>query len=290
MNAALLYEIPCELGEGPCWHSQRQSIFWADIEGKSIYEMRWPQGIVQHWPVGRRVSLIVPAGKDQVLLALQGGIARFNLKTGSLDWLCTIDPELRNNRCNDGACDSLGRLWVGTMDLGFAEGAGSLFRVGEDCQAVKVLGQLTIANGLVWSIDNQRAYFIDSPTQTVKSYRFDSAKGELSGAQVIIEIPKEMGTPDGMCMDQAGMLWIAHWGGYGVYRWDPASGKLIDQVRVEVPQVSSCCFGGEGLSQLFITTARQNLSPEELVRYPRSGSLFSIRLPVGGRSLFACRL
>jgi sugar lactone lactonase YvrE len=86
-----------------------------------------------------------------------------------------------------------------------------------------------------------------------------------------------MGTPDGMTIDNEGMLWIAHWGGFGVYRWDPFTGELLSKIEVQAPNVTSCRFAGKNLDQLVITTARKNMSEIELQHYPESGNVFSIK-------------
>jgi sugar lactone lactonase YvrE len=290
MIARLFYSIPCILGEGPLWHPQRNSLFWVDIERKSIFELGWTNQVFREWHIAYRVSLILPAERNQLILALQGGLAKFDLVNEELEWFVDIDKGLPGNRCNDGACDANGRLWIGTMDLGFQPGAGSLYCVERGGSIRKELGQVTISNGLVWSKDNKRAYYIDSPTQTVASYLFDRDCGKFSFEKVAIHIPKSMGTPDGMCMDEEGMLWVAHWGGFAVNRWNPANGEHLDQIEVNAPNVSSCAFGGEDLDHLFITTARQDLTAEELNAYPESGSLYFAKLNIKGMRTHACHL
>jgi sugar lactone lactonase YvrE len=91
-----------------------------------------------------------------------------------------------------------------------------------------------------------------------------------------------------MAVDEEGMLWIAHWGGFGVYRWNPIDGKLISKLSVPVPNVSSCAFAGENLDHLIITTARQDLTEEELKKYPQSGDLFYAKVPVKGTTMNKC--
>jgi sugar lactone lactonase YvrE len=99
----------------------------------------------------------------------------------------------------------------------------------------------------------------------------------------VINIPEALGAPDGMTIDEEGMLWIAHWGGFGVYRWNPQNGELLTKIKIPVPNVSSCAFGGEDFDHLFITSARQDLSEQELRDYPASGDVFWVKLPVKGK-------
>ena len=112
--------------------------------------------------------------------------------------------------------------------------------------------------------------------------------GEIVLDKAVIHIPEEMGSPDGMAVDAEGMLWIAHYGGFGVYRWNPESGKLLDKIDVPVPNVTSCAFAGEEMDWLIITTARENLSDEDLRKYPGSGGIFYIKTEVKGILPYPC--
>jgi sugar lactone lactonase YvrE len=282
MNASLLYPSQCYLGEGPFWHAQRKSCFWVDIEGKKLFEYNWIDKTVLSRVFDYRVTLIVQDKNDHLILGLEGGIARYNLHYETFTWLVDVEKHLHKHRCNDGKVDSKGRLWVGTLHMDFNEGAGSLYSLEEDLSLKKRQGGFTIANGMAWSPDNTRMYFIDSPTNKVQSFIFDEATGHIVFEKDVIHIPKEMGSPDGMAIDEEGMLWIAHWGGFGVYRWNPLNGKLLSVLKVPVPNVSSCAFAGEELDHIIITTARQDMTEEELIKYPESGGLFSAKLPVKG--------
>jgi len=288
--ATLLHRIPCLLGEGPLWHATRKSIFWTDIEARAIHELTIPEGHYRHYEIGHRVGMIAEGVNAGLILGMQGGFGRYDPDTDKLDWLADLEKDKPNNRANDGGCDAKGRFWIGTMDMDFKKGAGSLYRIGEDLLAERLLDQVTISNGLAWSKDNGKAYYIDSPTRTVQSFLFDVEKGMLSPGSIAVRIPEYLGTPDGMCMDEEGMLWIAHWGGFGVYRWNPIDGELLELVMVPVPNVSSCAFGGEGFDKLFITTARQGLTENELKMYPDSGSLYCVKLDIKGKAIYKCSL
>ncbi len=89
-------------------------------------------------------------------------------------------------------------------------------------------------------------------------------------------------TPDGMCIDEEGMLWVAIWGGACVHRYNPIDGKLIGIAKVDALNVTSCALGGKDMDQLFITTARAELSEEQLQQYPLSGSLFIVETKIKG--------
>jgi sugar lactone lactonase YvrE len=125
-------------------------------------------------------------------------------------------------------------------------------------------------------------YFIDTPTQCVVAYDYETSSGELSNRKVAILIDKKEGSPDGMAIDQEGMLWSAHWGGYKVSRWNPATGTKLEEVAVPASQVTSCAFGGENLDELYITTARTGLDQDALKEQPFAGGLFKVKTSVKG--------
>jgi sugar lactone lactonase YvrE len=274
MTASLLYKCDCTLGEGAFWHEARQSFFWVDIEGMRLHEYVIGNQKVNFWQFANRPSMIALNRQGEMILVLQGGVARFDLRTGNLVSLAEIEKENPNMRTNDGGIDAEGRLWIGTMHVDHNAGAGGLYCVENDFLPVKKIENLTIPNGLTWSLDGKTMYHIDSPTKKVQAYYFNSATGEIIFERTAITIPEGDGFPDGMCIDKEGMLWIAHWDGFGVCRWNPENGKLLNKIEVPVPQVSSCAFGGANFDQLFITTARENFTPSLLEKYPDSGSVY----------------
>jgi sugar lactone lactonase YvrE len=282
MEAINFYPSQCVLAEGPYWHAGKGSFFWVDIEKGVLYERHLATGNTQTWKFDRRLTLVVEGQNDQLILALDSKIARFDLITGHLEYLIGLEEEPAPNRCNDGACDAEGRLWIGTMSTESTSGAGSFYRIGRDLKVEKKLSEVTISNGLAWTEDNKTLYHIDSPTQKVDAYHFDLETGNITFDRTVITIPEKMGTPDGMSIDVEGKLWVAHYGGNGVYRWDPKNGEMVEKITLPVPNVTSCVFGGENLDHLLITTARENLNQAQLSQYPESGDVFLVKTNTRG--------
>ncbi|HSI76269.1 MAG TPA: SMP-30/gluconolactonase/LRE family protein [Lunatimonas sp.] len=290
MKATLLYDCRSELAEGPFWHAAWNSFLWVDIEGGHLYRYNLPDGQVTTWDFPHRLTLVIEASGNKLLLALDAKLALFDPKTESLEWLLDLHPDDSSMRCNDGACDPQGRLWVGTMSLEMTEGAASLYCIGRDRKPRLMISDVTISNGLCWSLDGKTMYYIDSPTQKVRAFDFDPHSGDIRFRKDVISVPKELGTPDGMCMDENGLIWVGHYGGSGVYCWNPETGKVVDKIEVPAPNVTSCAFGGPDGNQLLITTARENMSSEKLAEFPQSGSVFSALLPVKGAMVFSSSL
>ena len=282
MKVDLLSASHCILGESPMWHAERKCCYWVDIERGILYEYNWLLQTTRKWNFDGRLSMVREGRANELILALNTAIVKFDLTSEKISKLVEIESADSGNRCNDGACDSLGRLWIGTMHLEQKQGAGALYMVDKNLNVHKKVANTSISNGIVWSPDKKRLYFIDSPTRVVQSFIFDENTGEIIFEKNAIEVPSEMGTPDGMAIDEEGMLWIAHWGGFGVYRWNPQDGKLLDKIEVPVPQVTSCAFVGENFDHLIITSANEGLNEKEVEKYPESGNVFIVKMPVKG--------
>ena len=289
MEASLLLNAECVLAESPTWLEDEGCYLWVDIEKGHLYQLKPEVSGVKKWSFPHRLTLVVPDGKGNLVLALDAKLALFDPNTEKFDWLCDIENDKPDNRCNDGACDSEGRLWVGTMSTKFTDHAGALYLVGKDLSVTKKVEDVSISNGICWSLDNKTMYFIDSPTREIKAYDYNLATGDISFKNVAVEIPESLGTPDGMCMDQNGKLWVAHYGGFGVYQWDPETGEQLEKINVPAPNVTSCAFGGKERNQLLITTAQENMTSEMLKKYPLSGGVFTCDMDVKGAPVFGVR-
>lgn len=279
--ATLELEFKATLGEGAIWHPTENKLYWVDIEGEQlhVYDPLTKQN--RSYPVGARIGTVVPVEAGGVLVALQTGIHKMDLKTGAFEFVSNPLPDSAM-RFNDGKCDPSGRFWVGSLALDSRKKSSSLYRMDADGAVHTMLNDVTISNGIVWTADRKIMYYNDTPTRTVQAFDFDDATGKISNRRVVITIPLEMGAPDGMTIDVEDKLWIALWGGYAVARFDPVSGQLIQKINVPAPHVTSCAFGGKNLETLYITTARAWVKPETLTEFPLSGSLFATKPGVGG--------
>jgi len=208
------------------------------------------------------------------------------LPSGELTKMVNPEDSLSNIRFNDGKCDPAGRLWVGSMHLEQIPKAASLYKIDKNGTAEKMLGDITISNGIVWSKDKTKMYYIDTPSQKVMEYEFDMETGAISNPRVAVEVPESAGFPDGMSIDSEDKLWIAHWGGSAVIRWNPENGEMMQKVEVPAPNVTSCAFTGNNLKTMYITTARLGVSEEQLKAFPYSGGLFKVELDISGQKSY----
>jgi sugar lactone lactonase YvrE len=283
VTAEVALQAQSELGEGPLWDVRKRLLYWVDISGHKVHVFDPSSGADRFVDVGQPVGCVAPRKNGDLVLAMQDGFAILDVESGEVRNL--IDPEkhLPDNRFNDGKCDPRGRFWAGTMSMKRVKAAGSLYCLYPDLTVRTMLTRVTTSNGLAWSSDERKLYYIDTGTPYVSVFNYDPESGEISRRRRIITIPQNQGKPDGMTIDEEGMLWVAHWGGGRVSRWDPKDGSQTDVVEVPAPNVTSCAFGAPMLDTLYITTARGPLNDEERKEYPLAGGLFQVKPGVRGR-------
>jgi sugar lactone lactonase YvrE len=286
MDAELILDARATLGEAALWHAGSQRLYWVDVEAGRLHVFNPADAGDRAFELGRKVGTVVPRARGGVMLALDDGFAAFDPPTGRLSPWSDPEAHLPRNRFNDGKCDPAGRFWAGTISLDRQPGAASLYCLEPDGRVRTMLRGLTNSNGIAWSLDRATMYHIDTPTRQVRAFDYDLATGEIGNPRTAIVVPPQAGKPDGMTIDNQGMLWIALWGGSGVGRWDPQTGAHMMTVALPVRQVSSCAFGGPKLDELHITTARTGLAESDLARQPSAGGVFRARPGVSGVPAF----
>jgi sugar lactone lactonase YvrE len=150
------------------------------------------------------------------------------------------------------------------------------------CQVERKLEGVSTSNGLAWSEDESTFYFIDTPLRRVDRFDYDAESGNICNRQTIIEVPEQIGKPDGMTIDREGMLWLGMWGGSAVTRWNPNTGEMVGRIAMPAERITSCCFGGPNYTDLYITSARTGLSDEALAKQPLAGGVFRASVGVAG--------
>jgi sugar lactone lactonase YvrE len=286
LKAELVVDAKVELGEGALWDEQAQVLYWVDILGSKLFVYNPATGENTAYDVGQHVGTVVLRQPGGVMLAVRNGFARFDLDTSTLDIVADPESDKTENRFNDGKCDPAGRFWAGTMSYSQSLDAGSLYRLDSDLSVHKMIDGVTISNGIVWTSDHKTMYYIDTTPRTVVAYDYDNATGNISNLRTVINVPEEYGPPDGMAIDSEGMLWVAHFSGSAVRRWNPSTGEMLEVVELPTSSVTSCAFGGENLDELYITTARIQLSDEQLELQPLAGGLFKVKVGIKGTTTY----
>jgi sugar lactone lactonase YvrE len=269
------------LAEGPVWDPVRERVLWVDVNAGQVHVGTLTDGTVhpaETLSVGETVGAVACADDGRLVLAGRRHVYALE-PDGTRTALAELIASGRDSRLNDGACDPAGRFLVGSMALDDRQGEESLWRLEPGRTIVTVDDDLTLSNGLAWSPDGTTLYSVDTEPGVVWARSYDPATGARGERVAALRIGD--GSPDGLCVDRAGNLWIAIWGA-GEVRCVTPTGTCLAVVSVPAPNVSCPAFVGPGLETLLITTAREQLSDDELERFPLSGHLFAADVDVTG--------
>lgn len=261
------------LGECPNWLRDENALYWIDVRGQALRRLSLRDGARRDWRLPEMIGSWAFAEDGQALVALETRIARINLADGSLQKVHAPHAGAPDMRFNDGRCDPAGRFWVGSMNDRTRAPIGRLYRIdGDGCKAV--LDEVAVPNALCWSPDGARMYFSYGREQAIHVFDYDLATGTPSNRREFARVAA--GVPDGATTDAEGCLWCAIYGDAAIHRYAP-DGALMDRINLPVSQPTHCVFGGPDRRTLYVTTARQKLSPEILAAQPLAGSVLSLR-------------
>lgn len=298
MKVELVLDTRSKLGECPVWCSQTSSLYWIDaVRLAKIY--RWTPGQserdIKSWSFDHHISAIALSKKGGLIVAAGQNLCRFNPSNEQhscdviLRPFAVVGLDNPSSCMNDGACDPQGRFWVGTMQsiiddecqiLPLESHCGELYRVTAAGNVTSFDGGFGCPNTVVWSPDGRHMYFGDSLTGWIYRYKFDSETGTV-GKREEFARHDDGGMPDGSAVDVDGFVWNARFGSGSIVRFDP-TGRVDCEVKLPVSNVTSCAFGGNNLTTLYITTSQFGLAAEKLLEEPHAGGLFSLEVGVSG--------
>lgn len=283
-----VFEARNVCGEGPVWDDEAQALYWVDIPEKRIFRRDEASGSVESWPVPADIGAIALRRSGGLIAGLRSGFALVDLDKETCEIFASPEDGLADNRLNDGKCDPRGRFWCGSLhdeaDPAKRRPIGRVYRVDPDLACTAIIEGVKTTNGIDWSPDGRTLYFTDTPTLKIMAYEFDMDSGSIGTPRVFAEVPPGNGRPDGVAVDSEGFLWSAHFDGWRVTRYAP-DGSIDRVLSLPVQNVTSCAFGGPDLRTLYITSATEDLSPEDLAAQPLAGGLFACRPGVQGRPM-----
>lgn len=276
----LVAHLRAELAEGPIWDDATRSLLFVDSLIGRVYRFDPATGGVTHLDVGVAIGVAIPRAHGGLVASSVEGLIAVE-PDGTSRLLVAIEADRPDHRMNDAKCDSRGRLFSGTLSQPFRKGASAFYRVDPDHSLHPLLDQITVSNGLGWSPDETTLYHVDTASRGIDRFDYDIATGAIANRRRFAEIDGGDGFPDGLCVDAEGHVWVALYLGGAVRRYAP-DGRCVAQIRLPVSGVTSCNFGGETLSDLYITTARLGVAADTLALEPHAGGVFRCRLGVAG--------
>lgn len=272
------------VGEGAVWCALSQRLLWVDVWRCRLHRYDPVSGADEHWELPEKVGCVAPVGPDEVMLGLESGFFTFIPSRAQLQpYALLAHPD--QNRCNDSAVDTAGRMWCGTMHMQGLKGpaTGELYALDGAAAPRRHLDRLGLANGLACSPDGKRLYLSDSHPAANRIWTFDldAASGEISGKRMFRDFADMPGRPDGATVDADGCYWVAAVDGWEVLRISP-EGRIDRRIPLPVAKPSKVAIGGARLDTLFITSISVTLDAAALREQPLAGGLFAVHVgPIG---------
>jgi len=289
-TAELFIDSRCELGEGAFWHPLQDRLFWFDILNKTLFSATAGGIMVDRFTFDATVTAAGVIDADNLAIASIAGIFRLQLSTDTRELVIPLEPDSTTTRTNDGRVGPSGAFWIGTMGLKDPGNvpAGALYQVREGT-VTKLLPEIHIPNATCFAPDGKMAYFTDGVTGVIRKVSIDPNTGLPKAPwQDFVTVPKP-NEPDGAVVDAEGFVWNAHWNGGQVARYAP-DGRIDRIVKVPVSRPTCPALGGKDLKTLYITSAREGLSAEQLAAEPLAGGVFAIEVDVPGQAESFVRL
>jgi D-xylonolactonase len=231
------------LGEGLLWSAETNSLFWVDLLGERLHRLSFLDGSLDDWRMPGTIGWVVETDtRGQLLAGIGNAICSLQLDPFSIDKLVTPEPDLGNNRLNDAKADQAGRLWFGTMPIECDQPVGALYCMSADRGLERWDNGYRVTNGPAISPEGNVMYHTDSELGVI--YRFDvTPEGIPESKRPHIFFEDGWGKPDGMTTDAEGGLWVAHWDGGCISRFDP-QGRREQIVYLPTPRITNCTFWG----------------------------------------------
>lgn len=273
--------IRAQHAEGPLWDAATACLWWVDIAGRRVHCFDPASGQDTSWGTDGEPGGVVLNQAGEPVVATPEGLALLDRRTGRTELSVPIEQDRPENRANDVKVDGRGRAWVGTMAFDKRPGNASLYRV-DDGWATCVVDALTISNGPAFDEPGGRLYLADTALCRVDVFDLDPVIGALTGRRAFLDLHAAQFWPDGMTVDDEGLLWVALGRAGAVHRYRP-DGTLDGVVEVPTSNPTSVAFGGADGGDLYVTTSWVDVEPDRLAGEPLAGAIFRCRPGVTGR-------
>jgi sugar lactone lactonase YvrE len=279
MDATCILDGKFMLAESPVWSAGDRKLWFVDIHAPNLHRFDPATQKLETWAMPTALGSIAPMRGHELLLARRDGIWLFD-PIKETENLLAASP-LENARFNDGRCDRQGRFWVGGM-TDDRQPDTALYRLeGDHVLRQDLVGAIAISNGLAWSPDGTVMYHADTPTMCVWAYDYDVKTAAIANRRLFLDLRDSGERPDGATVDSAGNYWVALYGAGKVAQFAP-DGKRLREIRVPANATTMPCFGGPDFRTLYITTARQRHTPEDLAKTPLAGGIFAVPVEIPG--------
>ncbi len=272
----IIFDDNLLVGESPVWDEKQGLLYFVDIRGKCFYRFDYKTGAYKKTDVEQLIGCLALCENGDLLISMEDGVYRYSEKTENMT-PAHRPTSIKGERFNDGKVGPDGCYYVGTAGADFS---GAFYRL-QNGELRELFDGCGCSNGIDWIDGGRTVIYCDSREQKLEAFEFNRESHTLSGRRTITEISLELGSGDGLATDENGNAWLAVWGGSCVLHIDSKSGEVLDRIELPATQVSSCCFAGDDLKDLIITTAAVRT---DLEKEPMAGKIFRCRVDVAGRA------
>lgn len=289
MQAKVFFEAQDIVGESIIWSAEEKALYWVDIGGKRIHRLEVGSGAHETWETPDFPTSIGLCKDDGFIVGLTREVCLWRPGEDFVTF-AVPEPALPDNRLNEGRVAPDGSFWVSTMQNNLNDDGspkemdshtGAVYRIDPSGaisqQTPHVYG---ITNTMAWTRSG-RFLFADTLANEIYSFGYDARTRRLTDRKTIVS-GFERGLPDGSSLDADDNLWNCRVvGGAAVAKFS-AEGELLGLVELPVTWPTSCTFGGNDLSTLYVTSARFTMTAEHLAANPLEGSLAVVETNVRG--------
>jgi len=277
-----------EVGKGPQWDPVSQSVYYVDVDTGKLLRYDYKQNKTYKCKLEGEnlVAFIVPIEGSPNEFAVGCLRRALIVNWDGVSETCKIvrtlfevqpGDKFKNNRFNDGKTDPCGRLIAGTMKYGgneFEERLGELYSYSKGGKVKVLKTDVGISNGVAFDARAKKLYYVDTADFEVKAFDYDFATGAATNSKVISNFrkpdPKDNLFPDGMTIDTNGNIYVTTFNGYTIYKIQPSTGKILQEIKFPCMRITAASFGGPNLDILYVTTSSRGGLPEP------AGSTFKV--------------
>lgn len=279
----VIARLACSIGENPMWHPDEQCLYWVDIPAAKLFSFYPETDDTITYDTESYVGGFTIHEDGRLLLFMADGAVKL-WRDGATETVIEELPDERGNRFNDVIADPEGRVFCGVMST--EKRKGRLYRLDPNGSITVVLENTGTANGMGFSPDLKKMYFCDSGERTISVFDYDRDTGALSNRRLLARTEGDQGKPDGMTVDAEGFIWSARWDGSRLVKMSP-DGQPLEHLLFPTRKVSSVTFGGDDLTEMYVTTAG---GEDPAANGELAGALFRLKLGIKGRLEFRSRL
>lgn len=269
MDIRAISEVVSDLGEGPIWTPETNSVTWTDITQNTFHTANIDTGKTESFGVPSMVGAVAHTKDGNYIAATQKGFAGISVEGKYSPLHSFLQDDMR---MNDGKVDPAGRFWAGSMALSFEKDRGSLYVLETDNSYQKVLDNITLSNGMGWSPDARYFYYIDSIPGVLKRFEYDLDNGKISNPKNLITFDASTGVPDGMSVSSDGKIVVALWDGGRIEIYEPTGAK-VSEIKLGVSRPTCCTFAGPNQDILIVSTASQGIDRAD---EPLAGKILAV--------------